>query len=434
MGTWKFSMHMMKKEYKKSLVYTLTLCLTIAVTFLFFNIIDNQHLLSQDDAVAWSTQGVDIPFSSLLAFLVIIFCAFMIIFANNFYLSRKTKEIAIMTMSGSNFMSITLYLFYQNLVMTMIAFPIGILIGSFAAMGVNQCIYSYLSYSGPFFYIPLNAISDTIVCVVAIIGAQLIYASGFVYRKDIQYMLSQETSNVSADKRIFKLPKLFYVCIYILGIVMLLGIEYTSTSAIVPCCIGVLGIGGMINYCFPSLFRFIKEKRILANKKRLISLSNLYYSLHRAVVLVGLYGVASTVMIAIMISQQDSPRELITAIIGFIVIVLLLLASILYKYSMETSTRKMFYYNLYKLGYSFQQLIHIIKQEVFSFYSLLIGLPLVYILIALIQAFIHEGITIEFFVTVILTQLISAIIAGVLTYTSYKKSVLQVIEEGVHYE
>lgn len=47
MGTLKFAVNMLKKEYKKSFVYTLTLCLTIAVTFLFFiDLIDAKPFIS----------------------------------------------------------------------------------------------------------------------------------------------------------------------------------------------------------------------------------------------------------------------------------------------------------------------------------------------------------------------------------------------------
>ena len=64
MGTLKFAVNMLKKEYKKSFVYTLTLCLTIAVTFLFFNIIDNKYLVTNVELA--SSQQLTIPFSSTL--------------------------------------------------------------------------------------------------------------------------------------------------------------------------------------------------------------------------------------------------------------------------------------------------------------------------------------------------------------------------------
>ena len=432
MGTLKFAVNMLKKEYKKSFVYTLTLCLTIAVTFLFFNIIDNKYLVTKVELA--SSQQLTIPFSSTLSFVIIVFCGFMIIFASNFYISRKTKEIAIMEMSGSSFIGATMYLFYQNLIMSLIAFPLGIVLGSGISMFVNQLIYQYLSYQVPFFYIPYTAILDTVICIVVIIVAQLIYASGFVYRKDIQYMLSQEGRNNAVDQRMFKLPPVIYSVIYLLGIILLITTPYESTSAIVPCCIGAVGISGIVKYCLGNFFRRRKWKRYLADKIQLISISNLQYSLNRAIFLIGIYAISTNVMIAIMISQQENPREMMTAIIGFIVVILLLLASIMYKYIMEASTRRMFYYNLYKLGYSYHQLLQIIRKEVFSFYVILIGLPFVYTMIALIQSYIHEGIALDFIIVAVLTQMIPAVLAGIFTYVSYKNSVLQVLKEGVRYE
>lgn len=259
MGNFQFSMKMLKKEYKKSMVYTLTLALVTTVTFLFFDIIDNPHLMDSPQQIAqwFYTQ---MPFSTMLSFLIIVFCAFMIVFANNFYISRKTNEIAIMTISGSTFLHITLYLVYQNIVMTIIAFLIGLALGSGLSMCVNQLIYSYVHYQGPFFYLPLNAVFDTIVCILAILFAQLVYISGFVYRKDISFLLSQEKKNILEDERILKIPSWTYIGIYMFGIVSLM-MSYSSVSAIFSCFVGAMGVGGMIKYNFPKFFHMLKEKK-----------------------------------------------------------------------------------------------------------------------------------------------------------------------------
>ncbi|MEG0275969.1 MAG: ABC transporter permease [Coprobacillus sp.] len=431
MGTFRFSMHMLKKEYQKSLIYTLTLCLTIAVTFLFYNIIDNTYLL---EVATFSAQGLVLPLSTILAFLVIIFCGFMIVFANNFYISRKTKEIAIMTISGASYFGSTLYLFYQNLVMTMIAFPIGIGVGMISSMIMNQFIYPFVDAVVPFYYIPLNAIGDTVICIVVLIFAQLIYASGFVYRKDIPYMLSQEKSNTLEDHRIIRLPSFLYIFAYVIGIVMILTVDYTPTVVLFPCVIGVLGITGIIRHYFPILFKRLKNKRFLNHPTKLISLSNLYYSLRRALMLIGLYALSTVTMIGIIITQQNSPRELVTASIGFVVIMGLLLISIIYKYCMEASSRRILFYNLYKLGYSYKQLIKIIREEVLWFYLIIIGLPFVYIVANLILAFNYQVVTLNFILIMFVALLVPVIISSLFTYTFYKKSVLKTMEEGVRYE
>ena len=47
MGTFRFSMRMLVKDYKKSLFYGITLIFAVAVCFVFFNIINNPDLADQ---------------------------------------------------------------------------------------------------------------------------------------------------------------------------------------------------------------------------------------------------------------------------------------------------------------------------------------------------------------------------------------------------
>ena len=75
MGTIKFSMRMLVKDYKKSLFYGITLIFAVAVCFVFFNIINNPDLADQAIAKSGGTwNDVQMPFSSVLSFLIICFC------------------------------------------------------------------------------------------------------------------------------------------------------------------------------------------------------------------------------------------------------------------------------------------------------------------------------------------------------------------------
>ena len=104
MGVFLFSMKMLKKEYKKTFMYAFTLMFTIAACLIFFNIMANDTLVVKEvvrGGGSWAQ--VSVPVTTGLAFLTIIFCSAMIIIANNFYLTKKTKELAITTMSGASF-------------------------------------------------------------------------------------------------------------------------------------------------------------------------------------------------------------------------------------------------------------------------------------------------------------------------------------------
>ena len=423
MGNLKFALSMLKKTYKSGIVYTLTLAFTTAIVFIFFNIIENQYLMSKEELSMMMYGYIPTNFSQILAFIVVLFCAFLIVFAYNFYVSKKHSEIAIMTMSGSSFLKVTGYLITQTVVLSLIAFTVGSLLGYGGAIIVNQYIYGLIDVSAPMFYIPGKCYIDSIACILSILGFEVMYISGYVYRKDISYLLMQEHAPLSTDERIIKYPSWIYPLIYIIGIVFLF-MSYTSVSSIFPSIVGSIGIGGMIKYFFPKVFRFIKDKKYLEDKIALISLSNLYYSLKNSSVLIGVYAVSVTVMNSLMIMQQNSPREFVTSLIGFVVLTILVLTCIVYKYVLEASLRKRFYTNLYKIGFVKKQMKAALKNEVISFYLTISFLPMVYIVISLLQSYVFGDLSVGLFVFIIAFLTLANTIAGVFTYYTYKKEVI----------
>ena len=58
MGTFKFSIRMLVKDYKKSLFYGLTLIFAVTVCFVFFNIINNPDLADQAIAKSGGVHGM----------------------------------------------------------------------------------------------------------------------------------------------------------------------------------------------------------------------------------------------------------------------------------------------------------------------------------------------------------------------------------------
>lgn len=94
MGTFKFSMRMLVKDYKKSLFYGITLIFAVAVCFVFFNIINNPDLADQAIAKSGGTwNDVQMPFSSVLSFLIICFCCFMIFSPITFFFQEKQQSL-----------------------------------------------------------------------------------------------------------------------------------------------------------------------------------------------------------------------------------------------------------------------------------------------------------------------------------------------------
>jgi hypothetical protein len=210
--------------------------------------------------------------------------------------------------------------------------------------------------------------------------------------------------------------------------------EYSVGIFILPAFVGIIGANGVLKYILPDIFTKIKQKKYLNHQIMLISLSNLSYSLKKSIFLVSLYSMSTTVMSALLISQQSNVKEFMTSVIGYAVIILLLSIGLMYKYIGEAMNRKIFFFNLYKLGYTRNKIKKIISKEVNYYYLLIMVIPFLYVLIMVLRCYIHQDITLFFIFILLIILIIPTLIISFITNYSYKKVVFDVLEEGVRYE
>ena len=140
--------------------------------------------------------------------------------------------------------------------------------------------------------------------------------------------------------------------------------------------------------------------------------------------------VSVTGMLAVLAANQNSPREFTTGVIGYIVVVVLLVVSIIYKLSMEALTRKTLFVNLWKIGYTRKELRKIVRQEVISYYFVLILIPLVYIMFISGRFIYYGDMSLQFAYIYILSYIIPIIDSGFITYDQYINAVVKPIKGG----
>lgn len=430
MGTFRFSMKMLVKNYQKSIFYGITLVFAVAVSFVFFNIINNEELADQMIATGGASwQEVNMPFTSILSFMIVCFCCFMIFFANNFFLTRKTTELAIMGMSGSGYIASTMYVLYQTFVLLLIATPLGILIGRIIVPFSNSYMYSVLEIDKDIHIIPMEAYLYSFLIVAIVLVMICVLTAGYLHRNDIQVLLSQEKA-MNFNKGSQRIPSFIYMIIYVIGIVMMFMNPHQSDAYIAPTLVGVVGVIGIIRYVLPDYVRKLKREVFLTKRYILIAISNLSYSIQRSLLLFSLMTVAVTGMMAILVSCKNQPREFVTAVIGYIVIIVLLVVSIVYKLSMEATTRKTLFFNLWKIGYTRKELRKIVKQEIMLYYLILIILPMVYI-VFIAGRFIYYGdMSWRFCCVFSLAYIVPVVLSGMITYVQYVNAVVKPIKGG----
>lgn len=431
MGIFKFSLSMLKKDYKKSLIYGLTLTFAVTVIFLFLNIITNTLLFDNTDK---ALQGgstfatMEVPFSSGLSLLIIFFCCGMMFFANNFYLSRKTDEIAILRLSGTGAISCTMYLVYQTLMIMLVALPLGLLLGHFSGQYYNQLVFDSMDIIGnP--AVPSIVYIYTIGVVLCIVATMSVLCNGYIYKNDIQSLLSSQTEMNMSEKSNVKMKSILFGLMFVFSLYSMFLAKHSPTSYIVPIFIGVCAIYGLIRYSIPTFIRFIKSKYILTKRYSLIYVSNLSYSLTRSQTLFFLMILSVTCMICTVASNQDNGREFISSIMSYIVIIILLITSIVYKYSMEAQTRSTLFTNLWKIGYTKKELKKIIFKEVLCYYALLILLPMFFSIFVEGRFIYYNDMTVSFALILDLMYIVPVIVSMIITYRLYHNAVITPIKE-----
>ncbi|MGN1183228.1 MAG: ABC transporter permease [Faecalibacillus sp.] len=430
MGTFKFSMKMLIRDYKKSLFYGLTLVFAVAICFVFFNIINNEHLADQTIMTSGATwQNVQVPFSTTLSFMVICFCCFMIFFANNFFLTRKTTELAVMGMSGSGYINSTMYVLYQTFVLLGLATPLGLLIGRLFVPYSNAYMFEKMGVVSDVNFIPQEAYIYSFLLVAIVLAMICVLTAGYLHRNDILVLLSQEKEmnfHGSSNKN----QPLYYIIIYIFGIVMMFMNPHSPTAYIAPTLVGMVGVTGIIRYVLPDIIKKLKKDSFLTKRYLLISISNLGYSIQRSLLLFTLMTVSVTGMMAILASNLNSPREFVTSVMGYIVVIILLVVSIVYKLIMEAGTRKILFFNLWKIGYTKDELKKIVKQEVIMYYAILIFIPSIYILFIAGRFIYYGDMTLNFVLLFNLAYIIPIVLSGFITYFEYRNAVVKPIKGG----
>ncbi|MDD3027023.1 MAG: hypothetical protein PHI41_03115 [Erysipelotrichaceae bacterium] len=385
MGTFKLSMTILKREYRQSFFFLATLIGAVAISFMFFNLLENPFLKTNEQTSSGtSISQISIPPTTLLLILVLTFVSIMVFFTSDFFMTKKSSAFAILGMSGSHYMKTTRFLMYQLFVLLGIGISIGIGLGILATFVANRVIYDYLGIDSTIFTLMPSAFGALIAVFGTIVLVLVIVSMGYVFRNDILALLSQGRETIKRDKRALKIPSLFFVALYLYGIFAGLTAKTVNDFTGVGM-IGCVGSIGIIRYFIPEYVAKLKKKSLITRKVALIALSNFVEIIERSVAVIAMTIFSLIIVGAMMFGQYQDRRAFIIILIGLFVIIALLFTSILFKVMVEVETRKHFFDNVYHIGYTKAQIIRIINLELLLYYGVIVVMPLIYLVIMAIK-------------------------------------------------
>lgn len=419
MGIYRYIKMTFLDDIKKSLFYMIVLILSIVMIFNIFNIVLNQGVVS--------SRSDEYTSISALGFIILGVSTMFIFFANSYYLEDKYKEYAIISTSGRSIIDICKIIIIRSSVVTILSVSIGCVIGVISSSTIMNIVCNVVGVTTEINNISRDAVIITVLLMFTELEVVFITNTGGIYRSNINELVNKKKKAYIKDKRKIRVNPIFYVLLYLLPVIVgILPMQAEDKIQLVKLSIiiGLLGIQGLVRYVIPDYISSKRKKNIVADKYKLIELSNLYTSLQKSTVLMLVFVIS--IILAITIGGGYKVGSLINtmSLICYGLIVLIMSFTVVYKFLIEAKSRKESFMQLKLLGYTNAEIKKIIFNEVIMYYLIIMLLSFIYISMILINNILAGLMTVKIGILLILAYLIIFMLTEVLSYRGYKKVVL----------
>ena len=128
----KLSFKNMKKSFKDYAIYFLTLVLGVAI-FYMFNSLDSQEAMLQVSSSTRELVQLLVRLLSMVSVFVAVVLGLLIVYANNFLISRRKKEFGIYMTLGMGRRQISKIILLETIFVGIISLAVGLIIGVFGS-------------------------------------------------------------------------------------------------------------------------------------------------------------------------------------------------------------------------------------------------------------------------------------------------------------
>lgn len=427
-----FSLQLLKKELKQYYSFIATLVFSIACSFVFLELANNDSILNDKQlfiqSSAQSATMSTVTFLDSLSIFIIIITSFMVIYTYVFNLSKKKNELIHLSTSGLTYTQITLFLTIQSFTLILICLPLGLGIGYLLSLLTHFIIFSAYSIQANIFIVNYKAFLNTIYTILLLIVILLFYSSGYVYRHDLYTLMHTQNDERSKDNRMIQLPHSFYIFLYFLSIFLFTSLAPTLQGGIVATLIVTFIIGSITKYILPSIIAKIKKKS-KHKESLIIVLSHILFYVQNSVFLLQIYTFFTLLMVSAFIEKYHITQDFIALVLSFVIIIILLSLCLMYKFYIESINGIKDYLKLYYIGYLPSAIKKMIKNEVIGFFAILALYIFPFEIPALCFAVSNNQITILLALMLICFQVVISIVVISLIYNKYKKQTMEVIYE-----
>ena len=409
----------LKNDMIHSFFYWLTFVISSMFIFLFL-------VVSMSDAVGVTFVQAKGDVATNLAVFSSVLCMVEIVFANDFYVKSKSRELAVRLVCGATYVQLAQYLLSQTVFLVAVAIPAGILAGTICIPLIGLLMSSITGTP-----MSINITGEALIWTICILGFvvfwTLILNLSFAYRNSAAQLLNSQTIKTGSSNPFLTafledlnkgkqgtISRMIALGMFLVPI----GLFYYSPSAsMIFATVSLVGLNNIIkNLAMPYLNRHI-EKHITDPEKT----GYLGFVRHDLKILktnLLLLIVTSVLLITILVSTTTA-TDAVLVLITYVAMSTLFSMAILFRYSSDLSFRKKYYRTLSHIGYMQDSEKRMITKEVLTFYGVVIALILFYVINLSASLIIGGNLSVTSTVVLLISAVIPELICMIINRSFY---------------
>ena len=417
----------LKNDPGRAFFYWLTFVLTTMFVFLFLNI----AMSKQIGVTFLNTSNTDIPTN--LALILIIICIIEILFANDFYVRSKSKDLAVRLISGATYLQLASYLLSQTFILLAIAIPAGITASLFLIPVINVVSHA-ISASAFTVTITANAVFVTAGILVGVIFWATFLNLGFAYRHTAAQLLNVQQMKTNSEPLFPSqnvnptFRKVFFALLTIIPVILF----YANPGAVMASAlIGIAGISGCLTrILIPFMTDYIDQKK--TDDPFIVSaLGFLRTDIKLLKWNILLLLITSIFLVSILLTASVI-REILLILLSYIVMNVLLSLAVMFRFASELQGRYRNFRTLEHLGFTSKELEKIVSIEVYGLYGIILAVVLLYICNIFAALIINAMLSLRNAVLLTLFFVLPLLMCCLITRLYYRRAVL--VRETAGYE
>lgn len=382
----------LKKDGDRAACYWLVFFISSLFLFLFFH-------LALSDAVGVTYFYSQSNLATYLTTFDVAACIVVIFLANNFYVGKKSKELAMFLVSGGTYGQLVEFLIFQTGILMATAIPLGIGIGHGCYPVARRLIewmagadVARVAGAG----VARTAVgtgagmrgagsSEAALLTAAVIFLEIFWCTmvnlGYCYRSSIRNLLQKQRRSRTRRPILLRgrRSRWLYLVLYLGCAFLPWAAGDNSRLALLLTLPGLVGLSGTVDRILLPYLRESVSGRWVSDGEKLVYMGFFREDLKTARLYILLFISSAVLLMAAMDGSGARSTEAALAFLSFILVIPLLALSLMFAFSSEMAGRREHFVALEKLGFSKEQQRRITGRELQVLYGFILAATLLYL-------------------------------------------------------